>query len=181
MGISVQSERDRQPTVVEVPRWFVVHTLPNREFGALTQLTFQGYKGFLPAHWKTVRHARKFRRVKAAFFPRYLFVRLDLDRDQWRRVNGTFGVSSLVMEGERPKPVPRGIVESLIEITEDGVLSFSPALQPGQSVRVLSGPFANLVGELQRIDPQNRVRVLLDVMGSRTAITTSGDRVAPVA
>ena len=84
------------------------------------------------------------------------------------------------MEGERPMPVPAGIVEYLMEISDSGVLSFTPALVPGQSVRVLSGPFANLVGELQRVDSQNRVRVLLDILGSQTAITTSGDFIAPV-
>ena len=94
-------------------RWYVAHTLPRRELGAKKQLEFQGYRTFLPLHFKTVRHARQFRTVKAPFFPRYLFVSLDLSRDQWRSVNGTFGVASLIMEGERPKPVPRGVVEAL--------------------------------------------------------------------
>lgn len=161
-------------------RWFAVHTLPNREFGALAQLGVQGFESFLPTHWKTVRHARQFRQVKAAFFPRYLFVRLDLDRDRWRSVNGTFGVSGLIMEGERPKPVPHGIVECLADMSAAGVLSFSPVLEPGQDVKILSGPFASLVGTLQRIDAPNRVRVLLDILGSRIAITTSGSRIAPV-
>jgi len=180
VGVSIQRDRAIELDREEAARWYVVHTLPNREFGALTQLSFQGFESFLPIHWKTVRHARKFRSVKAPFFPRYLFVRLDLSRHQWRSVNGTFGVRSLVMEGERPKPVPAGIVEYLMEISDSGVLSFTPALEPGQSVRVLSGPFANLVGELQRIDSQNRVVVLLDILGSRTAVMTSGDFIVPV-
>lgn len=161
-------------------RWFVVHTLPNREAGAMAQLSAQGFNAFLPAHRKTIRHARKFREVRAPFFPRYLFIQLNLERDQWRRVNGTIGVSRLIMEGERPKPVPPGIVECLIAMSADGLLTFSPALEAGQNVRVLSGPFANFVGELHRVDAHNRVRVLLDVLGMRTAITTSGDDLAPV-
>ena len=180
MGVCVQIDGSIDTDNDAAARWYAVHTLPNREFGALSQLTFQGFEGFLPVHWKTVRHARKFRSVKAAFFPRYLFVRLDLNRQQWRSVNGTFGVSGLIMEGERPKPVPRGIVETLIAMSPAGALSFAPVLEPGQDVKVLSGPFANLVGTLQRVDASNRVRVLLDLFGSHIAITTAGNKVAPV-
>jgi transcription antitermination factor NusG len=69
---------------------------------------------FQPKRRKTVRHARKLSTVEAPFFPRYLFIVLDLARHQWGSVNGTFGVSLLVMRGDQPHPVPRGVVEALI-------------------------------------------------------------------
>src|SRR5437016_11201899 len=80
-------------------RWYAVHTLPLRETYAEGHLRNQGFATFLPKRHKTVRHARKLRAVEAAFFPRYLFVVLDLARHQWRSVNGTYGVSRLVMRG----------------------------------------------------------------------------------
>ncbi len=40
-------------------------------------------------------------------------VRSGLNRDRWRPVNGTFGVSRLIMEGVRPKQVPLSVVEAL--------------------------------------------------------------------
>src|SRR5262245_64991181 len=89
-------------------RWYVVHTLPLGEARAQSQLENQSFLTFLPKRQKTVRHARKLTSVLAPFFPRYLFVALDLTRDQWRSVNGTFGVARLVMQGEQPAPVPRG-------------------------------------------------------------------------
>ncbi len=73
-------------------RWYVVHTQPRREFCAKAQLEGQGFRVFLPKRPRTIRHARKIANVEAAFFPRYLFVELDLTRHPWRRVNGTFGV-----------------------------------------------------------------------------------------
>src|SRR5690606_6821418 len=117
--------------------------------------------------WKTTRHARQFRTAKAPFFPRYLFVELELGRDRWRSVNGTFGVSSLIMEGERPKPVPTGVVEELRALCDgSGVLSFESEIQPNQPVRLLSGPFAGLVGRMTGLTSSGRVRVLLEIMGS---------------
>jgi transcriptional antiterminator RfaH len=162
-------------------RWFVVHTLPSREFGAQKQLEFQGYETFLPLHLKTVRHARQFRTMKAPFFPRYLFVSLDLTRDRWRSVNGTFGVSSLIMEGDRPKPVPHGVTESLAGFTgSEGLLSFAPLMQPPQKVRVLTGPLANSVGELIEADEQGRVRILLEIMGSPLVVRVNARTLAPI-
>ncbi len=163
-------------------RWYAVHTLPHRESGAAKQLEFQGYQVFLPTHWKTVRHARRFRTVKAPFFPRYLFVRMNLARDRWRPVNGTFGVSSLVMAGDRPMPVPEGVVEELQGIADPGgALSFSASMVPGQKVRVLTGPFANRVGELVHADDKNRVQILLDVMGVQRVVHAKQGALAPVA
>jgi transcription elongation factor/antiterminator RfaH len=163
-------------------RWYAVHTLPHREFGAAKQLEFQGYQVFLPTHWKTVRHARKFRTVRAAFFPRYLFVRLNLARDRWRPVNGTFGVASLVMANDLPMAIPHGVVEALGAMTDtDGILTFSSQMQPGEKVRILTGPFADRIGELVHADDKNRVQILLDVMGVRTTVRVTTQALAPVA
>jgi len=152
-------------------RWYVVNTQPNREFRAFFNLRNQGFTAFLPRLRKTVRHARQFRSVTAPLFPRYLFVSLDLDRDRWRSVNGTFGVSHLIMEGERPKPIGSDIVDGLMTASErDGVLSRAPDLLPGARVRFSSGPLAGLVGTLLDLDADGRVRVLLDVMGGKVPV-----------
>ena len=87
-------------------RWYVVHALPFAEARAEGQLRNQGFQTFQPKRLKTVRHARRLSTVEAPFFPRYLFIVLDLAYHQWRRVNNTFGVSRLVMRGERPHPAP---------------------------------------------------------------------------
>lgn len=161
-------------------RWYVARTLPNREGGAASQLAAQGFRVFLPRIARTVRHARKMRHVRAPAFPGYLFVELDLDRDRWRSVNGTFGVVRLVGADERPLPVPRGVVESLLDrIDETGVCRFDQGLSTGQRVRVVSGPFVDQLGELVRLDGAGRVRVLLEIMGGRIpAIVRSSDLVA---
>ncbi len=165
------------------PRWFAVHSLPHREAGAQQQLENQGFHTFLPRCLKARRHARKLENVLAPIFPRYLFVVLDLDRDRWRSVNGTFGVARLVMmAGNRPQPVPRGVVEALIAWADGrGVLRFDEAgrLTVGQRVRILAGPFAERIGLLQRLDGNGRVRLLLDIMGGRIGVTLPSAALVP--
>lgn len=155
-------------------RWYVIHTQPNREFRAFAHLGYQGFRSFLPYHHKTVRHARRFRAVRAPLFPRYCFVQFDLGRDRWRSVNGTVGVSRLIMEGEMPKPVQSGIVEELMAVADaTGLVSLGSKLRPGESVRLVTGPFAGLVGELLELDDAGRVRVLLDVLSNRITVRAS--------
>ena len=68
--------------------------------------------------------------VEAPFFPGYLFIVLDLTRHQWRSVNGTFGVSRLVMRGDQPHPAPRGVVEALIAAADArGILQLAGKLK----------------------------------------------------
>jgi transcriptional antiterminator RfaH len=154
--------------------------LLRREFGARAQLEAQSYAIFLPRHLKTVRHARKLKTIDAPFFPRYLFVRLDLSRDRWRSINGTFGVSGIVMCHDRPMPVPVGIVEALqARLEPDTPTVGDDGLRIGQRVEVMVGPFANLVGVLERFDGEARVRVLLQLMGSCAPVSLARDAIVP--
>ena len=146
----------------------------------MLQLEAQGFRTFLPRYAKTVRHARKLRNVSAPFFPRYLFVKLDLARDRWRSVNGTFGVASLIMGEELPLPVPPGLVEALIGCAQaDGHLRFGNRLSVGESVRVMSGPFAELIGKITRIDGAGRVQVLLRLLGGSVPVRLATDALVP--
>jgi transcriptional antiterminator RfaH len=159
------------PALVSIERWYVVRTLPHREGKARMQLEAQGFRTFLPRHTRTVRHARRLTKVSAPFFPRYLFVALDLDRDPWRSVNGTFGVASLLMVNGRPMAVPVGVVESLAaQCGADGNLSLEESIAIGQRVRILEGPFAELVGQLARFDAGGRVQVLLRLLGGEVRV-----------
>ena len=159
----------------------MVHTLSFGEAGAQANLENQNFRAFLPKRQKTIRHARKLTTIEAAFFPRYLFVALDLHRDRWRAVNGTFGVSTMVMCGDAPRPVPCGVVEALIVLADErGILRFGEMLKVGERVRLMSGPFAEQLAVLERLDDSGRVRVLLDILGRPVSITTERDNVLPV-
>jgi transcription antitermination factor NusG len=156
--------------------WYVVHTKLLREMAAQTQLAAQGFRRFLPRHRKTVRHSCRLRTVSAPFFPRYLFVALDLRRDRWRSVGSTFGVASLLMGDELPRPMSTGVVEGPIAATgADGHLQLSDlpgegSLVVGQRVRIRIVPFADLVGELARLDAGGRVQVLLQLTGGAVLV-----------
>lgn len=165
-----------------VARWSVVYTQPHRERRAHAHLQNQGFRSFLPLLRKTVRHARQFRVQLAPLFPRYLFVELMIGRDRWTSIRGTFGVSHLMMDGEQPRAVPAGVVETLLEMSDaTGLMTLDASLKPGQPVRITTGPFAGLVGKLASLDDDGRVRVLLDVLGTDVLVSAARVGLVPAA
>jgi transcriptional antiterminator RfaH len=86
----------------------------------------------------------------APFFPRYLFVELDLTDHRWHSVNG-IGVASLVMQGVMPQPVPRGVVEAMLASVDDkSFLCLEQSLKVGAQARLEAGPFADQLARPSR-------------------------------
>jgi transcription elongation factor/antiterminator RfaH len=162
-------------------RWFLVHTLPRSEGRAEVHLRAQSFRTYLPQISKTIRHARRFRDVQAPLFPRYMFLILDLSRDRWLSVRSTVGVSALVTCEGRPVPVPAGVVEALISSYDQTLERLDFGLARGQSVRILSGPFADLIGTLDRLDAGGRTRVLLEIMSTAVPVTIDRQALCPAA
>jgi transcription elongation factor/antiterminator RfaH len=161
-------------------RWYAVHCQPHREGAAAAHLRNQDFAVFLPKREKVVRHARKIEKVRRPFFPGYLFVDLDIDHERWRSINSTVGVIRVVMQGDHPAPAPIGVIEAIkAACSSDDILHFRPDLSVGQKVRVVDGPFADFVGELDQVTDSERVQVLLDIMGGRTRVLLPREYLTP--
>lgn len=164
--VSVDFEEAELAPRPEYPiRWHAASIQPGRSAIAALHLSRQGFRAYVPCRESTVRSGRRMVRRVSPFFPGYIFVSFDVARTRWRAVNGTTGVRSLIMQGEKPAPVPRGLVEGMIVLTgADGLLDLSGGLSAGDRVRLLAGPFADLLGTLDRLDAGGRCRVLIEIM-----------------
>jgi transcriptional antiterminator RfaH len=131
---------------------------------------------------RTVRHARWLRDTLQPLFPGYIFIVIDLSKQRWRSINGTFGVASLIMGAEHPRPVPPGVVEGLfVSCESSGVVRLDDALEIGHQVRIVSGPFADTLCRLAHLDDRGRVRVLLEIMGMEVAAQLDRSSIASAA
>ncbi|TIT03028.1 transcription termination/antitermination NusG family protein [Mesorhizobium sp.] len=172
----------QRPATGIAARWYAAGVFPGKEDVAERHLRMQGFHPFVPRCEKTTRHARRIETRPAAYFPGYMFISLDVALQRWRSVNGTFGVRSLIMQGERPLPVPSGLVERFIALTgRDGLLDFSGGLAAGAAVRILSGPFAEMIGRLDRLDPAGRARVLVAIMNGEIPIDMDSRELVAIA
>lgn len=155
-------------------QWFAVHTRMREEALAQRHLDRQGFEAYLPRYAKRRRHARRIERVAAPLFPRYLFVRMDTDACRWRAIHSTVGVSYLVCHGDSPAPLPDGVIDD-IRAREDaaGMVALDaepPPFEKGQAVRVTGGALADQVGFFDCVSDDERVILLLDLLGRQIKV-----------
>lgn len=163
-------------------RWYVVQTQPHAEIRAVANLERQGFTPFLPRYLKRRRHARKVETVPVPLFPRYLFVSMDIARQRWLSVRSTIGVSRLIGRADAPQAIDTGIVEGLMRrMDADGFVKLAPAGQrfaAGDKVRVLGGAFEECLGLFEGITDEQRVTILLDLLGRKVRVTIGSELIA---
>ena len=152
---------------------------PNGHKLAKANLERQGFKAFLPLQNVTKRSAHKFVESQVPLFPGYMFVKFDTARNAWRKVNSTLGVARIVSLGGTPTPVPNEIVNGFISRCDgEGILRPTQGFEVGQDVEVLRGPFANLVAKAEEISSDQRVWILIDLLGQSSRISLAKDAIA---
>ena len=162
-------------------RWYVAHTQPQAEARAVTNLERQGFPTYLPRFLKRRRHARKVDVVPVPVFPRYVFVLVDLERQRWLSIRSTIGVSRLVGHADAPLPVPEGIVEEMMRRHDEAGfvrLAAPPSLRVGDKVRVLGGAFEETLGLFEAMTDEQRVTILLDMLGRKVRVTLDSGMIA---
>jgi transcriptional antiterminator RfaH len=162
-------------------RWFVVNTHPAAEQKACMHLENQGWQTFFPRIARSLRSGRRIRTELRPLFPGYVFVRFNIAYTPWRAIDSTVGVRRLVKHGETPAAVPYGVVEAIQDMTQpNGQVVFTTDLKPGDKIKFLTGPFAEMVGTLERMDSKGRVLVLLELLGRAAHVVAHGAELQPV-
>jgi transcriptional antiterminator RfaH len=156
--------------------WYAVQTKPRCEDQVVFWLSRRSpVPVFLPKlELLRRRRGRKVRSVEP-LFPSYLFVRMALEPKQWEAVKWTPGVKRILGAEEVSTPVPDDVIDFLkARCQQGGFIPWAPTLRPGAQVRIRGGPFAGLVGILDRPPSRaERVRVLLSLL--RTVATIEVD------
>jgi transcriptional antiterminator RfaH len=152
---------------LEAPTWIAVRTHTNAENKAAYHLRNQDYSVYLPKCLRLIRHARRRETRARPLFPRYLFVRLESGQ-AWRSVESTIGVSGLVCFGGRPALMPQSVIEEIrCREDESGFVRLNHGRQfvSGEHIRIEHGSFSGLSAVFERIDDEERVVVLLNILG----------------
>ena len=106
-----------------------------------------------------------------------MFVSINSELAPWRTINSTIGVSRLVSFEGKPKPLPLQLMSGLmLRCDASGTLLPPKSLNEGDSVEMLTGPFANFVATVDTIDPEQRIWVLMDFMGQKTRMQVTADQ-----
>jgi len=161
--------------------WYLIYSKPQQERLALDNLERQGYPSYLPLIRNRRRRNGRYVSLIEPMFPRYLFVHLSDQTDNWGPIRSTIGVANLVRFGMRAARVPDSLIETMRERDEDGIqLLTPPELKPGDHVRIVEGVMAGYEAIFQAKTGKERVVLLLMLAQDRTArVQVSADDIEP--
>lgn len=165
-------------------RWYVARTHALGEEKAQLNLLRQGFQTYLPRYLKSRRHARRTEWVKAPLFPRYLFINFDVTTTRWRAISSTIGIDRIVCAHDHPTPLPAGVIEEIRSREDErGLVSLSRclSLSKGDRVHIGAGPFRDLNGLFDCISDDERIVVLLELLGRQVRVRVPASALVPAA
>ena len=156
--------------------WFVLKYKPNLHVRAAKNLNNQGFETFLPLHDTTSRIMSRFKTTSKPLFPGYMFINFDRTEAKWHKINYTYGVSRLITFNSNLKSIPTTFVENLMKrYDSSGKLIPIEKLKKGDQVTVLTGPFANFIATVEKYEGDQRIWILMDLMGREAKVITPSD------
>ena len=157
--------------------WYLVYCKPRQEKTAFHNLSQQGYTVYFPQ----IRRQRSGRLAGTIepMFPRYLFINLSEETDNWSYIRSTKGVSNLVQFGTYLARIPDSVIATLRGMeNEQGIRElFEPAFEPGEHVRIADGALKGYEAVFQAKAGNERVRLLLDAVGTRARVEIDASQV----
>jgi len=156
--------------------WFILQFKANSHHQAKTNLNRQGFDVFLPLHDTTSRRLSRFINTSKPLFPGYMFIKFDRTESEWYKINNTYGVSRLITFNSILKSIPTTFVDSLMMRYDlSGKLLPIKKLEKGDHVTILKGPFTNFIATVEKYEADERICILMDLMGRKTKIQTISD------
>lgn len=151
-------------TALAQPRWVVAQTQPLCERRASAHIERQGGEVFAPFFYERARPVR--------LFPGYLFVHI-FGTSSW--LHNTMGVLRVLCMGSHPCEIAPVEIEKYEVLADDKGVVILPGqadmFTPGQRVRIIEGPMLNQIGVVEGMDAQERVFVLLSMLGRQSRVS----------
>lgn len=164
--------------------WFPIYCKPRQELIAQENLARQGFQVFLPRIQIRKRRRGQWVDVIEVLFPRYIFIRTDPDKKSIESVRSTRGVVGMVRFGGQPAVVADDVMEAIIrnEDPDSGLhRNCCPPFHTGDQVRLAEGPFEGMEGIFVQEDGEERVIVLLELLGKANKIKVDRDLIVQAA
>ena len=163
-------------------RWYAIQTRPKEEDRAEMNLRAWQVQTFAPKLKELRASGHNGQNVSKPLFPSYIFARFNANK-QLHNINYTRGVQNVVSFGGSPVSVHEDVISLLkAKVGEDGfICREDEELEPGERVRINSGPFKSFVGIFKRkTKDKDRVRILLDAMNCQSHLSIDREIVEKV-
>ncbi|MDN6180849.1 MAG: transcription termination/antitermination protein NusG [Halomonas subglaciescola] len=164
-------------------RWYVVHAYSGFEKHVMRSLhervALYGVEDrfgeiLVPTEEVVEMRDGKRRKSERKFYPGYVLVEMEMADDTWHLVNETPRVMGFIGgTKDKPAPISNAEAESILLRVKDGTDKPRPKtmFEPGQSVRVTDGPFADFNGVVEEVNyEKSRLHVSVLIFGRATPV-----------
>lgn len=173
-------KNEEKETNVPKKRWYVVHTYSGHEnkvkvnlekrieFMNMSEKIFR-----VEVPQKSVTRMKDGKRTEREekIFPGYVLVEMILDEDSWYVVRHTTGVTKFVGSGKRPTPAKDSEIKRIIYKSQAHTTKVELDVKVGDKVRIVSGPFAEFIGDITEVYPdKSKLRAMVSIFGRETPV-----------
>ena len=104
-------------------------------------------------------------------FPGYVLVEMIMDEDSWYVVRHTAGVTKFVGSAKKPIPAKDSEIKKIIHRSTTQTQKIEMDVKVGEKVRIISGPFAEFVGDITEVYPDKaKLRAMVSIFGRETPV-----------
>ena len=152
--------------------WIVARNKPNQDKIALINLERQNFELFQPTFKTISRVQNKFKEIIKPVFPGYIFIAINLEENNWHKINNTRGISRIIVFENKIPFICSKLIEQLrYRFSLNNAPKAADPFEIGMNAEITNGPFAELIGKIQEIDADQRIWILLDILGTQTRVS----------
>ncbi len=148
-------------------KWFLVYTKSGEENRAKKNIENQGFQVFLPLVSVYSKKSSELISIEP-MFKSYLFIHVNIKKDNWTAIRSTRGVNYLVTFGKQFATVPSKVVEYIKSKTDkNDILNqniFKTSFKKGDDLVIKKGIFKDKEAIFLSNTSKERVKVLLGLL-----------------
>ena len=161
-------------------KWYIVHTYSGYENKVKVNLEKRieymnmGDKIFrVEVPQKTITKVKDGKKQdrEEKIFPGYVLVEMIMDDDSWYVVRHTAGVTKFVGTSKKPIPAKDSEIKKIIHRVQTQTTKIELDVKVGDKVRIISGPFADFIGDITEVYPdKSKLRATVSIFGRETPV-----------
>ena len=172
----LQASHNKEPQ----KKWYILHTYSGYENKVKVNLEKRieymnmGDKIFrVEVPQKTITKVKDGKKQdrEEKIFPGYVLVEMIMDDDSWYVVRHTAGVTKFVGTSKKPIPAKDSEIKKIIHRVQNQTTKIELDVKVGDKVRIISGPFADFIGDITEVYPdKSKLRATVSIFGRETPV-----------
>ncbi|HHW7580414.1 TPA: transcription termination/antitermination protein NusG [Mannheimia haemolytica] len=164
-------------------RWYVLQAFSGfenrvavtlREYIKLHKMEEQFGEVLVPTEEVVENVGGKRRKTERKFFPGYVLVEMEMNDDTWHLVKSVPRVMGFIGgTADRPAPITKREADRILNRVQETAEKprHRKEFQPGESILVTEGPFADFSGTVEEVDyEKGRLKVSVSIFGRATPV-----------